>query len=161
MDSIKTMAQKSDRVVVDTNVIRQNPQGGKDFAKKQKVQEADLDRIGKEYLRSNPEAKASEVEKFKIKFMLYDLDHSGDLNLEELKGMMEKLGQPKTHLELKKMISQIDKSGSGSIDYIEFLEAMLGPGGNSILKKIMMFEELGKEKEAPKKGDHPAPKKLW
>lgn len=32
----------------------------------------------------------------------------------ELKRMMEKLGQAKTHLELKKMIAEVDKNNSGA-----------------------------------------------
>lgn len=32
----------------------------------------------------------------------------------ELKRMMEKLGQPKTHLELKKMIAEVDTNNSGA-----------------------------------------------
>ena len=31
----------------------------------------------------------------------------------ELKRMMEKLGQAKTHLELKKMIAEVDQTNSG------------------------------------------------
>ena len=31
----------------------------------------------------------------------------------ELKRMMERLGQAKTHLELKKMIAEVDKNNSG------------------------------------------------
>ncbi len=33
----------------------------------------------------------------------------------ELKRMMEKLGQAKTHLELKKMITEVDTRNSGEI----------------------------------------------
>ena len=51
----------------------------------------------------------------------------------ELKVMMEKLGQAKTHLELKKMINEVDKTNSGTIDYSEFLDMMLGKQ-SSILK---------------------------
>ena len=32
----------------------------------------------------------------------------------ELKRMMEKLGQAKTHLELKKMIAEVDTTNSGT-----------------------------------------------
>ena len=32
----------------------------------------------------------------------------------ELKRMMEKLGQAKTHLELKKMIAEVDETNSGT-----------------------------------------------
>jgi len=47
------------------------------------------------------------------------------------------------------MIAQVDKTGRGTITYFDFLEMMLGKGGNSILKKILMFEEMAKEKEKP------------
>lgn len=67
----------------------------------------------------------------------------------ELKRMMERLGQAKTHLELKKMIAEVDTTNSGTITYDEFLHMMLGKG-SSILKKILMFESLMKEKERPK-----------
>jgi Ca2+-binding EF-hand superfamily protein len=33
----------------------------------------------------------------------------------ELKRMMEKLGQAKTHLELKKMIAEVDTTNSGAV----------------------------------------------
>lgn len=37
------------------------------------------------------------------------------LDIMELKRMMEKLGQAKTHLELKKMIAEVDTTNSGSL----------------------------------------------
>lgn len=55
------------------------------------------------------------------------------IDIMELKQMMEKLGQAKTHLELKKMIAEIDTDDSGTINYTEFLNMMLGKK-NSILK---------------------------
>lgn len=36
------------------------------------------------------------------------------VDIMELKRMMEKLGQAKTHLELKKMIAEVDKNNSGA-----------------------------------------------
>jgi len=47
-------------------------------------------------------------------------------DLMDLKYMLEKLGQPKTHLELKKMIKQVDLNNSGTINYHEFILMMLG-----------------------------------
>lgn len=41
----------------------------------------------------------------------------------ELKRMMEKLGQAKTHLELKKMIAEVDTTNSGSF-YRETSQSM-------------------------------------
>ena len=54
-------------------------------------------------------------------------------DLEELNMAMEKMGQAKTHLELRKMIREVDKSNSGMIDYREFLDMMLGDR-SSVLK---------------------------
>lgn len=44
----------------------------------------------------------------------------------ELKQMLEKLGTPKTHKEVKKMIHEVDTTDSGTISYKEFLNMMLG-----------------------------------
>ena len=50
-----------------------------------------------------------------------------------LKRMLEKLGQAKTHLEMKKMIKEIDKTGKGTICYRDFIAMMCGPK-TSVLK---------------------------
>jgi len=50
-----------------------------------------------------------------------------------LKLMLEKLGQAKTHLEVKKMIGEVDKTNTGTISYREFIDMMLGPH-TSVLK---------------------------
>ena len=34
--------------------------------------------------------------------------------------MMEKLGQPKTHLELKQMIREVDHTGNGILSFITY-----------------------------------------
>ena len=41
-----------------------------------------------------------------------------------LKKMLEELGQPKTHLEVKKMIKEIDRSNKGAICYRDFIIMM-------------------------------------
>lgn len=43
-----------------------------------------------------------------------------------LKRMMEKLGVPKTHLELKKMIVEVTGGSSNTINYRDFVKMMLG-----------------------------------
>lgn len=43
-----------------------------------------------------------------------------------LKRMMEKLGVPKTHLEMKKMISEVTGGSSDTINYRDFVKMMLG-----------------------------------
>lgn len=57
------------------------------------------------------------------------LDSSNCLALVDLmsvKRMMEKLGAPKTHLELKKMISEVTGGVSDTISYQDFVNVMLG-----------------------------------
>ncbi len=43
-----------------------------------------------------------------------------------LKGMLERMGQAKTHLEVLKMVREVDNTQSDTIFYSEFLEMMLG-----------------------------------
>jgi hypothetical protein len=58
---------------------------------------------------------------YKDMFRKYDLDASGKINFEELKKMMEKLGNPQTHVSLKAMIKEVDEDGDEEISYREFL----------------------------------------
>lgn len=127
-------------------------QGGKSFGQLKKQQENDLDRVADEF---RSELDDATIEKYKQKFMLYDVNNSGDIDEFELKLMMEKIGQPKTHLELKKMIQEVDSTGKGTINFRDFLIMMTGKK-SSILQKILMFEELAKKPETPK---GPPPKK--
>ncbi|XP_065067827.1 allograft inflammatory factor 1-like [Rhopilema esculentum] len=135
-------------------------QGGKAFGQLRQTQENDLDAINLLYmddadnLEEYPDL-AEKLDAYKKQFMEFDEDNSGDIDIMELKRMMEKLGQAKTHLELKKMISEVDTRNSGTIDYKDFLTMMLGKK-SSVLKLILMFEEKKKGKERPK---GPAPKR--
>lgn len=45
----------------------------------------------------------------------------------DVKYMLEKLGQAKTHLELKKMIKEVDTTNTEAINYRDFVRMMLGP----------------------------------
>ena len=52
-------------------------------------------------------------------FQRYDTDKDKSLNFDELKFMMEKLGIPQTHLNLKQMIKQINEDHDGKISFRE------------------------------------------
>ena len=43
-----------------------------------------------------------------------------------LKRMLEKLGVPKTHLELKKLIKEVSGDSGETFNYSDFLRMMLG-----------------------------------
>lgn len=73
-----------------------------------------------------------------------------------LKRMMEKLGVPKTHLEMKKMISEVTGGCSDTINYRDFVKMMLGKR-SAVLKLVMMFED--KANGASCKPNGPPPKR--
>ncbi|XP_065174442.1 allograft inflammatory factor 1-like [Sycon ciliatum] len=130
-----------------------NHQGGKQWGKLKESQKKELDDINQSYHSGGKfddvEDLADKLISYRDQFMEFDEDNSGDIDLMELKRMMEKLGQAKTHLELKKMIAEVDTNNSGTIHYPEFLDMMLGKR-STILKIILMFEAMNKEKEQPK-----------
>merc|ERR1712183_476917 len=125
-----------------------------------KTQEMSLDQVNatyledEEYLEEYPNLKDLLAD-YKDQFIKYDRDNSGDINEFELKLMMEKLDQAKTHLELKKMIKEVDREGRGAISYNDFLFMMLGKQ-NSVLKLILKFEKAMKGPDGP---SGPAPKR--
>lgn len=49
----------------------------------------------------------------------YDVDRSNFIDFMELKLMMEKLGEPQTHLALKEMIKTVDEDNDGQISFRE------------------------------------------
>merc|ERR1712159_623575 len=75
-------------------------QGGKKFAKLKKTQESYLNECNQmflenqDYLKEYPNL-AQLLEDYKNKFMIYDVNDSGDIDEFELKKMIEKLGKAK------------------------------------------------------------------
>ncbi|XP_008321711.1 allograft inflammatory factor 1-like isoform X1 [Cynoglossus semilaevis] len=125
--------------------------GGKAFGLLKTQQGEKLNSINEAFL-SDPkyaeeEDLSSKLEMFKKKYMEFDLNDKGEIDIMGLKRMLEKLGLAKTHLELKKMMSDVvGCSSKDTISYSDFLNMMLGKR-NAILKLILMFEDKGKEPE--------------
>ncbi|PWA26796.1 hypothetical protein CCH79_00001091 [Gambusia affinis] len=91
------------------------------------------------------------------KYAEFDLNDEGEIDLMGLKRMMEKLGVPKTHLELKKMIVEVTGGGSSNtINYRDFVKMMLGKR-SAVLKLVLLFED--KANSTPCKPDGPPPKR--
>ncbi|KAM6936323.1 allograft inflammatory factor 1-like [Lycodopsis pacificus] len=128
-----------------------NAQGGKAYGLLKSQQEERLDSINEAFL-SDPkyaeeEDLSSKLDMFKKKYVEFDLNDKGELDLMGLKQMLEKLGLAKTHLELKKMMAEVAGGPSkDTLSYSDFLNMMLGKR-NGILKLILMFEGMGKEQE--------------
>ncbi|XP_046556201.1 allograft inflammatory factor 1-like [Haliotis rubra] len=129
-----------------------DPQGGKAYGKLLEEFESSLDATNKMFIDGDDfkdvEDLPEKLEAYKLKFIECDRDKSGDLDMMDVKYMLEKLGQAKTHLELKKMIQEVDTTKSGTINYTDFVMMMLG-NKSSVLKLILMFEEKVKPIEKP------------
>nr|ACQ57995.1 Ionized calcium-binding adapter molecule 2 [Anoplopoma fimbria] len=126
-------------------------QGGKAYGLLKSQQEEKLDSIDEAFLSdakyAEEEDLSSKLEMFKKKYMEFDLNDKGEIDLMGLKQMLEKLGLAKTHLELKKMMAEVvGGTSKETISYNDFLNMMLGKR-NAILKLILMFEGMGKEQE--------------
>ncbi|XP_055516170.1 uncharacterized protein LOC129712047 isoform X1 [Leucoraja erinacea] len=121
----------------------QQAQGGKMFGILRAQQEERLAGVNKEFLEDqkykDEENLAENLESFKKKYMEFDLNDQGDIDLMSLKQMLEKLGVPKTHLEVKKMIAEATGGSSETISYRNFVIMMLGKC-STVLRLIMMFE---------------------
>uniref|UniRef100_A0AAQ5Z5W5 EF-hand domain-containing protein n=1 Tax=Amphiprion ocellaris TaxID=80972 RepID=A0AAQ5Z5W5_AMPOC len=97
------------------------------------------------------------LEGFKNKYAEFDLNDQGEIDLMGLKRMMEKLGVPKTHLELKKMIVEVTGgSSSNTINYRDFVKMMLGKR-SAVLKLVLIFED--KANGSACKPEGPPPKR--
>ncbi|XP_048767583.2 allograft inflammatory factor 1-like [Ostrea edulis] len=125
-------------------------QGGKAHGERLEMLDKKLADINEKFLTdttySEVENLAEKLAQYKEKFMDFDLDQNLEIDIMSMKRMMEKLGQAKTHLEIQKMIKEVDTTGSETISYHEFVLMMLG-GKSTILKLILFFEHLGHAEE--------------
>jgi len=79
-------------------------------------------------------------------FLSLSTFHTGTIDAKELKVAMRALGFEPKKEEIKKMISDIDKDGSGTIDFSEFLEMMTAKmserdSREEILKAFRLFDD--------------------
>ncbi len=88
-----------------------------------------------------PEFSRKQLKKYAEMFKKYDLDSSGKIDFEELKKMMEKLGNAQTHLTLKGMITEVDEDLDGQISYREFL-LIFRKAAEGTLQNLAGFDTL-------------------
>lgn len=103
--------------------------------------------------KSGPKFELSEEQKNDIKeaFDLFDGQGSGKIDSKDLKVAIRALGFEPKKEEIKKMIADIDKGGTGKISYEDFLELMSikmaeKDSREEILKAFRLFDndETGK-----------------
>merc|ERR1712086_811766 len=87
-----------------------------------------------------------QMEEIREAFGLFDSDASGAIDVRELKAAMRALGFEIKNEELKKMVSDIDGDGNGTIEFVEFLGMMTGKMGEKdsredIEKVFKLFDD--------------------
>ena len=58
-------------------------------------------------------------------FKIFDADGNGNITAEELRQIMENLGEKLTKDEVEAMVKEADMDGDGQINYNEFVRMML------------------------------------
>merc|ERR1712103_14105 len=87
-----------------------------------------------------------QLDEIREAFSLFDSDASGMIDIRELKAAMRALGFEVKNEELKKMVSDIDNDGNGTIEFTEFLSMMTGKMGEKdtredIEKVFKLFDD--------------------
>jgi allograft inflammatory factor 1 len=131
---------------------RTDKQGGKAYGEYMARWAKELNDINKSFMEDESYNEVEELEfklkEFQAKFIECDRDASGDLDVMDVKYLLQQLGQAKTHMEVVKMIKEVDSTQKDAINYTDFVKMMLGKK-SSVLKIILQFEGLGKTKEKP------------
>merc|ERR1711904_560699 len=79
-----------------------------------------------------------QMDEIREAFNLFDGDQSGAIDVRELKAAMRALGFEVKNEELKKMVSDVDNDGNGTIEFAEFLQMMTGKMGE---KDSKLFDD--------------------
>ncbi|XP_016515545.2 putative calcium-binding protein CML13 isoform X1 [Nicotiana tabacum] len=81
-------------------------------------------------------------------FELFDTDNSGTIDAKELNVAMRALGFEATEEEINRMIAEVDKDGSGAIDFDEFVHMMTAKFGERDTKEELKkaFDVIDQDK---------------
>merc|ERR1711937_762290 len=87
-----------------------------------------------------------QIDEIREAFSLFDGDASGAIDVRELKAAMRALGFEVKNDELKKMITDVDNDGNGTIEFSEFLGMMTAKMGEKgsredIEKVFKLFDD--------------------
>merc|ERR1719378_1437060 len=87
-----------------------------------------------------------QLDEIREAFSLFDSDASGMIDVRELKAAMRAFGFEVKNEELKKMVTDIDNDGNGTIEFVEFLQMMTGKMGEKdtredIEKVFKLFDD--------------------
>ncbi|XP_061582201.1 uncharacterized protein cetn2 [Cololabis saira] len=98
--------------------------------------------------KTAPKPELTEEQKQEIReaFELFDTDGSAYIDVKDLKVAMRALGFEPKKEEIKKMISEVDKDGTGKISFVDFLTIMTQKmaekdSKEEILKAFRLFDD--------------------
>ncbi|KAM0950910.1 putative EF-hand domain-containing protein [Dioscorea sansibarensis] len=89
-------------------------------------------------LGHNPGLSKEKYQEIYEAFQLFDTDGSGTIDAKELHVAMRALGFEMTEEQIKEMIADVDRDGSGAIDFNEFLHMMTAKMGERDTKEELM-----------------------
>merc|ERR1711861_40845 len=88
--------------------------------------------MGRKSAKKAGQLSEEQLDEIREAFSLFDSDASGAIDVRELKAAMRALGFEVKNEELKKMVSDVDNDGNGTIEFAEFLSMMTGKMGENI-----------------------------
>ena len=96
--------------------------------------------------KGRTEVTEEQKQEIKEAFDLFDTDGSGSRDAKELKVAMRALGFEPKKEEVRRMIAEVDKDGSGTIEFPEFLDMMATKMAErdpreEILKAFRLFDD--------------------
>lgn len=104
--------------------------------------------VGAARKKSGPRFDLSDAQKADIKeaFELFDTDSAGTIDSKELKVAIRALGFEPKKEEIKRMIAEVDKEGTGRITYGDFLHLMTQKmsekdSNDEIMKAFRLFDD--------------------
>ncbi|GMT13323.1 hypothetical protein PFISCL1PPCAC_4620 [Pristionchus fissidentatus] len=103
-----------------------------------------------------PEFTRKQIKYFTDTFKKYDEDRDNFIDFMELKRMMEKLGEPQTHVALKQIIKKVDEDQDGKVSLREFLLIFRYAAGGELGLSSEVFKQLADSIDVTKEGVHGA-----
>jgi Ca2+-binding EF-hand superfamily protein len=97
------------------------------LATNQKLKSEDVmpqERKKRKYKVKDKPLTPDQIEVFRQAFEIFDVDHSGAIDHEELTSLMLALGFNYTEAEMTRIFEEVDTDGSGEIEVNEFIEFM-------------------------------------
>merc|ERR1712100_865017 len=87
-----------------------------------------------------------QLDEIREAFSLFDSDASGMIDIREIEAAMRALGFEVKNEELKKMVTDVDNDGNGTIEFAEFLQMMTAKMGEKdtredIEKVFKLFDD--------------------